>query len=240
MGLPVPDVMSYNISRATLDLKELTMSVLPLLFFIFPLGLDTLGVSISLGIKSQRDEITAREGKGLQFPAWLNSAVLFSLAETLMPLVGLAIGYATSLFVSHIMHVVGPLILIGVGLWELLEEGQEYIHKKRRSTLNTSQYYMPAKEQFQWRSQLLLAFSISLDELAIGFSLGTITVSHVSGVSVYPFVLCILIGMQGFLMTLIGIALGRTLRTRLRTLKEWTEFLSAFLLIGLGIWLLVA
>jgi putative Mn2+ efflux pump MntP len=39
---------------------------------------------------------------------------------------------------------------------------------------------------------------------------------------------------------LIGIALGRTLRTRLRTLKEWTEFLSAFLLIGLGIWLLVA
>ena len=99
---------------------------------------------------------------------------------------------------------------------------------------------MPAKEQFQWRSQLLLAFSISLDELAIGFSLGTITVSHVSGVSVYPFVLCILIGMQGFLMTLIGIALGRTLRTRLRTLKEWTEFLSAFLLIGLGIWLLVA
>ncbi len=33
------------------------MSILPLLFFILPLGLDTLGVSISLGIKSQRDEL---------------------------------------------------------------------------------------------------------------------------------------------------------------------------------------
>jgi putative Mn2+ efflux pump MntP len=40
-------------------------------------------------------------------------------------------------------------------------------------------------------------------------------------------------------MTLIGIALGRTLRTRLKALKEWTELLSAFLLIGLGIWLLL-
>ena len=215
------------------------MSILPLLFFILPLGLDTLGVSISLGMKSQRDEIAVRESKGLQFPTWLNSAVLFSLAETLMPLFGLAIGYATSLVISNIMHVVGPLILIGVGLWELLEEGQEYIHKKKRSGLNTSQHNTPAKEQFQWRRQLLLALSISLDELAIGFSLGTITVSHLSGVFVNPFILCILIGIQGFLMTLIGITLGRTLRTHLRTFKKWTEFLSAFLLIGLGIWLLL-
>src|SRR6266480_2336231 len=213
------------------------MSFLPLLFFILPLGLDTLGVSISLGIKSQRDEIAVREGKGLQFPAWLNSAVLFSLAETLMPLVGLAIGYTTSLFISNIMHIVGPLILIGVGLWELLEEGQEYIHKKKKSRLNTSQHNTPAKEQFQWRRQLLLALSISLDELAIGFSLGTIAVSHLT---VHPFVICMLIGIQGFLMTMIGITLGRILRTRLRNLKEWTEFLSAFLLIGLGIWLLLA
>jgi len=63
---------------------------------------------------------------------------------------------------------------------------------------------------------------------------------HLSGVSVRPLVLCILIGIRGFLMTLAGIALGKMLRTRLSTFKEWTEFLSAFLLIGLGIWLLVA
>jgi putative Mn2+ efflux pump MntP len=54
---------------------------------------------------------------------------------------------------------------------------------------------------------------ISLDELAIGF--------------------------QGFLMMLIGIRLGSTLRTRLRAVKEWTERLSVFLLIGLGLWLLL-
>ena len=216
------------------------MSILPLLLFILPLGLDTLGVSISIGIKSRRNDIATGKGKKFQFPAWLISAILFSLAETFMPLFGLAIGYATSLVISNFMHVVGPLILIGVGLWELLEEGQEYFNKKKMSGLNTLQYKAPAVEQFQWRRQLLLALSISLDELAIGFSLGTIAVSHVSVVTVHPLVICILIGIQGFLMTLIGITLGRMLRARLGNLKEWTDFLSAFLLIGLGIWLLTA
>lgn len=214
------------------------MSILPLLLFILPLGLDTLGVSISLGLRSRRGDIASGRGKGFQLPAWFITAILFCLAETLMPLLGLAIGYATSLAISHTMHIVGPLILIGIGVWELLEEGQEYFKKYKRPGLNTFQHIIPAKEQFQWRRQLLLAFSISLDELVIGFSLGTIVVLHDSAVTIYPIVICILIGIQGFLMTLIGITLGRMLRTRLRNLKEWTELLSAFLLIGLGIWLL--
>ena len=216
------------------------MSILPLLLYILPLGLDTLGVSISLGVKSRRDDIATRRGKKIQFPAWLISATLFSLAESFMPLLGLAIGYTTSLVITNFMHAVGPLILIGVGLWELLEESQEYFKKKKMSELHTFQYKAPVEEQFQWRRQLLLALSISLDELVIGFSLGAIAVGHGNVVTVKPFVVCILIGIQGFLMTLIGITLGRMLRTRLRNLKEWTEFLSAFLLIALGIWLLVA
>src|SRR6266849_4826807 len=100
-----------------------------LLLFILPLGLDTLGVSISLGIKSQRAEVSMSRAKKLVFPAWLGSALLFSLAETLMPLVGLVIGYAASLVISNIMHFVGPLLLIGVGLWEVLEEVSERIRK---------------------------------------------------------------------------------------------------------------
>ncbi len=215
------------------------MSILPLLLFILPLGLDTLGVSMSLGVKSRgSNTATGRVIKGLQLPAWFITSNLFSLAETLMPLLGLAIGYATSLAMSNIMHVVGPMILIGVGFWELLEEGQEYFKKYKKSGLNTSQK-RTLQEQFQWRRQLLLALSISLDELAIGFSLGTIAVSHESVVTLHPIMICVLIGIQGFLMALIGITLGRMLRSRMRNLKEWTEFLSAFLLIGLGIWLLV-
>ena len=222
------------------------MPIVSLLLFVLPLGLDTLGVSISLGIKSHQPGVVEKVGP---FPGWLSSALLFSLAETLMPLVGLAIGFAASLVVSYVMHFVGPLLLIAVGIWELLEEGREYIYKRKSRQVKPIQdtvFAAPNKE-FDWGRQLLLALSISLDELAIGFSLGALTASPSSGrigmnevnLHIFPITLCLLIGLQGFLMALIGLVLGRTLSTRLKVVKEWSELLSAFLLIGLGIWLLV-
>ncbi len=221
--------------------------MLQLLLFLLPLGLDTLGISISLGIKSSSSSISGGEQQGRRLPLWLNSAILFSLAETTMPLFGLAIGYAASLVISDIMRFIGPLILIGVGLWELWEEIGERLakHKARAQGIKPVQSATTgatqagkakeAADRFQWRRQLLLALSVSLDELAVGFSLGTVTVAK----SINPVTLCILIGVQGFLMTLIGIASGRILRARLRAFKDWSEMLSGILLIGLGIWLLV-
>ncbi len=217
------------------------MSLVQPLLFILPLGLDTLGVSLSLGIKSislQSSNKGPHKKHGL--PSWLRSAILFSLAEMLMPLVGLLIGYAASLTISTIMHYIGAILLIGVGAWELLGEVCEYINerKKREKTI-PQQVSLTAPlppTRFQWGQQFLLALSASLDELAIGFSLGSIT----NGKAISPLILCLLIGLQGFLMTLLGLSLGRTLSTLLKPLKEWSELLSAFLLIGLGIWLLVS
>ncbi len=223
---------TYNLSE-----RSIRRPVLRLLFVLLPLGLDTLGVSISLGIKSTRSGVTGRDGL---LPLWLRSALLFSLAEMTMPLVGLAIGYAASLAISDIMRFAGPLVLIGVGVWELIEEGHERLHKrnvqqeKHQPTPSSSKV-----ESSAWLSQLLLALSISIDELAIGFSLGTILVSIPGGILLSPLVLCLLIGTQSCLMTSIGIVLGRTLHTRLKPVKEWSEILSALLLIGLGVWLLL-
>jgi putative Mn2+ efflux pump MntP len=160
-----------------------------------------------------------------------------------MPVVGLIMGYAASLVVSDLMHYLGSLLLIGLGLWELLEEGREYIRKRKQRDTKSPPFvtliHSTRTERFQWGQQLLLALSISLDELAVGFVLGSITVGSASGKTVSPLLLCLLIGLQGFLMTLIGLSLGRTLRRRLKPLKEWSELVSAFLLIGLGIWLLI-
>ena len=215
------------------------MPVASLLLFILPLGLDTLGVSISLGVKSHDKGYAEEKSRSSKLPEWLRSALTFSLAEMLMPLVGLAVGFAASVFIGQIMHFVGPLLLIGVGVWELVEEGREYIAKRRKSHGKVVQYKPPREDGFRWGAQLLLALSISLDELAIGFSLGAITNGASGDRMIQPVILCIFIGLQGFLMTLIGLALGRTLRSRLKPVQELSELLSAFLLIGLGIWFLV-
>jgi len=211
--------------------------MLRLLLFVLPLGLDTLGVSVSLGIKGARAGTFGKEGKRNWVPPWLGSALLFSLAETVMPLVGLLLGYASSVVISYVMQVVGPLLLIAVGLWELQGEIRERLDKskgRQNSTeANPAKPSTDPKRDRHWGRQLLLALSVSLDELAVGFSLGAITAAS------NALRLCVLIGLQGFLMTCIGLTLGRMLRTRLGFVKEWTEFLSCFLLIALGIWLLV-
>jgi manganese efflux pump family protein len=228
------------------------MSSLQLLLIILPLGLDTLGVSLSLGIKSLPRAVSGeRQPPSRSSYGWLRLALLFSLAEMLMPVVGLGIGYAVSLAVSNVMHYVGPLLLIGVGVWEVWEEGREYLRKRRRekkplqlpsdpksaATGNKNGAEPLSSQRRMRRGQpLLLALSVSLDELAIGFSLGSIT----SGKAVSPLLLCLLIGLQGFVLTVTGLFLGRTLRARLKPLQEGSEYLSALLLIGLGAWLIVS
>lgn len=197
------------------------------LIALLPLGLDTLAVSLSLGIKSVSP--AAAQDKAA-FPYWLRSALLFSLAESLMPLVGLLIGYTVSLAVSGIMHYAGALILVGIGAWELWEEGREHFARTKRP----ARIEQRSSSRFAWGEQLLLALSVSLDELAIGFSLGSLPF----GKAISPLALSIYIGIQGLCMAVLGIALGRLLRVRLKLLKEWSELISAVLLIGLGVWLL--
>ena len=217
---------------------------LSLLILILPLGLDTLGVSLSLGMKSASRSLTSQQTSVSVLPSWLRTALLFALAETLMPIVGLLIGAALSSLISGIMHYLGALLLIGLGLWEFVEEGREYLQKRRRRAQNASlnqsslpssgaSLQQPAPERFQWGQQLLLALSVSLDELAVGFSFGS-----VKNIPLSPVMLCVFIGLQGFLMAIVGLILGRALRFRLKVLKELSELLSAALLIGLGVWFL--
>lgn len=207
------------------------MLFLQTLLFIIPLGLDTLGVSLGLSIRSASE----KKSEQRTLPLWLRTAILFSLAEISMPLVGLLIGYAASSVVSNIMHYVGALLLISIGAWELWSEGREYFSKRKQQETEEKEELQQPITQFRWGQQLLLALSISLDELAIGFSLGVIT----NGNAINPLVLCLLVGLQGFLMTVVGLLLGRALRTYLKSFKEWSELLSAALLLGLGVWLLV-
>lgn len=206
------------------------------ILFLLPLGLDTLGVSLGLGIKGSAMLPRNEGARSPAIPLWLRSALLFALAETIMPLVGLAIGYTASVLISGIMNIIGALLLIAVGGWEVAEEILER-YRKRYAVQPLAGARKPAR--FSWRQQLLLALSVSLDELAVGFSLGAFTARLGKGAAVSPLALCAYIGIQGLFMAVIGITSGSMLRRRLHWLQEWCEMISGMLLIGLGIWLLV-
>lgn len=209
------------------------------LLFLLPFGLDTLGLALGLGIKSP-PFAQAEQKRGL--PSWLGSALLFSVAETVMPLLGIVLGSVAALVVSSVISLVGPIILIGVGLWELIEEGRERLKKRKRRVNNRitqDREDLKVEQQSRplWLRQLLLALSISLDELAIGFSLGGLAGGRASNVQLNPFWFCVFVGIQSFIVTGIGLWAGRLLRTQLKPVREWSETLAALLLIGLGVWL---
>jgi dienelactone hydrolase len=65
-------------------------------------------------MKSQRKEPPKPGERSARLPPWLHTALLFSLAETLMPLAGLVIGYAASLLISNVRVCFGrrlPLLI---------------------------------------------------------------------------------------------------------------------------------
>lgn len=179
------------------------LTVLAKLFaLVFPLGLDTFAVAATLGMvgltRTRRREVT----------------LLFTAFEAGMPLVGLAIGAPLGRSIGSAADFLAVGILIAFGLYTLLAaENEERIRELA---------------QPQGLRSLALGVSISVDELAIGFTLGLLRL---------PVVLVItLIAVQTVLVTQLGLRLGHRLSDQLR---ERAEQLAGVGLTSLGLVLLV-
>ena len=125
------------------------MSVLGLLAFVLPLGLDTFAVAAALGATGN---LTTRDR--------LRVSALFVVFEGGMPLIGLAAGAPLARTIGPVADYLSVGALIGLGAWMLLAggSGDEQRAARLRMTHGVA--------------ILALGVSISLDELAIGFSLG--------------------------------------------------------------------
>jgi len=168
-----------------------------LLVLVMSLGFDTPWVSIAVGSQlPKRDR-------------WKVGLTL-STFETLMPLIGLVVGHLLGRKLGPYAEAVGAVLLIGVGLYLLLFENEES-HDFGRPLMG-------------W---LLVwtALSVSLDELAVGFSISLVGL---------PILLTVfLIGIQAFVLSWIGLSIGRKIKPYT---GEWTEKLGAAALILLGLW----
>ena len=173
--------------------------MLKLFLFVFPLGLDTFAVSAALGTR------------GLPPRERLRVSLLMSSFEMAMPVVGLLLGHALGHLVGSAADYVAIVVLALLGAWMLLhdEEGEG----EKVGQLASGQGLV----------LLALGISISLDELAIGFTIGLLHLSLWLAV--------VLIGVQAFLFAQIGLRLGARLN---ETLRERAEQLAGLALLGLA------
>jgi putative Mn2+ efflux pump MntP len=168
--------------------------------FILPLGLDTLALATALGMAGLPSRERARV------------TIVFTAFEMGMPLVGLLLGQALGVVLGRLADLVAVGLLAALGvymLWPRRDEDEE----ERVGRLATA----------RGLATVGLGLSISLDELAIGFTLGLLR---------QPLALVvILIGLQALVVTQLGLRLGSRLGEGVR---EAAERLAGVMLIVLA------
>lgn len=176
-----------------------------LLGLVLPLCLDTFAIAAALGMRG----LTRRQR--IQF------GLLFTAFEGGMPLVGLLIGSVLGGVLGRVADYIAIAALVGLGVYMLVADDEKEEERVQRLVSTTG------------LAVIGLGLSISLDELAIGFTLGLVHVSVAAAL--------ILIALQAFLVSQLGFSLGRHVGERLR---EGAERLAGVILIALAAVLLVS
>jgi putative Mn2+ efflux pump MntP len=171
------------------------------LAFVLPLGLDSFVIAAALG--THRPTAVQR---------WRMSA-LFVVFEAGMPLLGLALGAPLALLVGSAADYVAAAVLVAVGLWMIFSDEDEREEQLAGRLVSA-----------QGAAMLALGLSISLDELAIGFTLG------LAKLPVAPVIAAI--GVQALIASQLGLALGARIG---EVWRERAERLAGLMFIVLGV-----
>jgi putative Mn2+ efflux pump MntP len=175
-----------------------------ILALVLPLGLDTFAIAAALGITRLSGSQRVR------------FSLLFAAFEGGMPVIGLLIGAGLGQAIGGWSEYLAIAALAGVGAYMLFgrDEDEERVRKLAAT---------------RGPAMIGLGLSVSLDELAIGFSLGLLNVPIIPAI--------VLIAAQAFIVSQVGFALGGRVGEATR---EGAERLAGAVLLVIAGALLVA
>ena len=180
--------------------------MIKLVALLLPLCLDTFAVAAAIGMAE-----SASAGRRVRL------GLLFAAFEGGMPLLGLLAGAGLGQALGGVAEYVAIAALAGIGVY-MLRGGEEDEESRARLLGRTHGVAM-----------LGLGVSISLDELAMGFTLGLLKVPIVPAIA--------LVAGQAFVASQVGLALGGRVGEAVR---EGAERLAGAVLLGLAGLLLLA
>lgn len=169
------------------------------------LGVDAFSVAIGIGLL------------GVRFKEILLVSATVSIFHVLMPLIGLYLGTYLGNIAGPIASTIGAIVLLAIGLNMLGDSIREPAVFKR-SVLDPKNPL----------SLILMAGSVSLDALTVGFGLGTLKVDL--------FLTVITMGITAGLMTATGLLFGQKLS---RFIGAKASLLGGLILVILGLKLLI-
>ncbi len=172
---------------------------------ILPLALDTFALSAALGVA------------GMPPQRRLRTSLVFAGFEAGMPIVGALVGSAVGVVIGRFAGWTAIAFLVIAGVL-LLRPGDEEKEEARLKLLARAQGI----------AIIDLGISISLDELAVGFSIGLLGISLVVAV--------IWIAVQAFITAQLGMRIGHRVGD---VLRERAEQAAGVVLIAMALILLV-
>lgn len=182
------------------------------------LGADAFSLALAIGLAGIRRSLMVR------------LTLVVAVFHVLMPLVGMLLGQALGSILGQFAGLMGALVLIWLGgrmLYNVFRPAtQSFPLREARAALfhNNS----GGKGSLAGYGLYVVAASVSLDALSVGFSLGVIRTDMVMTV--------LIIGLIAGLMTGSGLILGRMMGTRLGDKAELLGGL-ALLIIGVKLFL---
>lgn len=188
------------------------------LSFLLGLGLamDCFALSLSDGL-AYRD-LTKKKGVFI--------ATVFGLMQGLMPLLGYLLGLALAQWIDAFDHYVSFVLLAFIGI-KMMVEGIRGMVKPEACEA----------KKFSVPEVLLQGVADSIDALAIGI---TIQATIGATVDYQIYVSFVIIALMSFLLSIIGLVLGRYINCLLKGRFHVAEVLGGLILLGLGIYLLVS
>jgi manganese efflux pump family protein len=178
--------------------------MLALLLVALALGLSNFAASVGIGVS------------GVDPRARLRVAVIFGIFETGMPILGLLLGRSLASALGYAAHWIGAALLIATGIYAVVQAIRSHAGQDREA---------PATPPGQRTGRLLVTgAALSIDNLAVGFALGTFHVNLA--------VAAIVIGVVSICLSLLGLELGNRLGTRT---GNRGELIGGLVLIGVGV-----
>jgi putative Mn2+ efflux pump MntP len=177
--------------------------VVALLLVAFALGLSNFAASIGIGMT------------GLSAGTRLRVGVIFGLFETGMPILGLLLGHGLARLLGQGARWLGGALLIATGCYAVLQSVRSPAGRQSAERLPAG----PATGRL-----LVTGAALSIDNLAVGFALGTRHVSLVVAV--------VVIGAVSVTLSLAGLELGGRLGART---GDRGELLGGLVLVGVGV-----
>jgi manganese efflux pump family protein len=175
--------------------------VIALALVALSLGLSNFAAAIGIGVAGVDARTRVRVG------------VVFGIFEAGMPILGLALGRSLASTLGHAAHWIGGGLLIATGAYGLIQA-------LRADAAGAAG---PPADQQQLGRLVVTGIALSIDNLAVGFALGTYHVSLPLAAAV--------IGTVSVAMSLAGLELGARIGMRA---GQRGELLGGLILIGVG------